>query len=391
MASSVNSLIDSLPTEIWEHIFYFACSDNGSTGRALSLVSRNILQIVNPHKLRSISVVGGPQIIKFSEFLSTSAASYSGVSMIHCCHNSPPPQTTIQNLFIGITNPRLFPPLTTSSDLLLRSALNSLSLLNDDDDSGLLLSPPTMIPVTFGRGSKDGDRFFIVKAVHRILRLVAPTLHTLHFHITPDTLSSTPFLFPMPRLSELTVYGPLLGGGTISESKWLTIFPSLKRFRMGNFQGLPTDFFPRLAISMPQLTHISLFQPLLSPRHVHSLAQLMMSPETYWSGEALKRMIIEVDVKSVLFKENTTSTTNDDDNDHLDGSHRKRMPWLEKLGDCMRQTADTRVRLIESHRSWVDVETAEMEWSKRNMGTRWTTSFQARHSIIRSSGISFEE
>lgn len=278
--------------------------------------------------------------------------------------------TTIHNLFIGITNPRLFPPLTTSSDILLRSALNSLSLLNDSS-----IPSPTM-PPTFGRQSLDGDALIIVKAVYRILRVVAPTLHSLHLHFTFETLSSTPFPFPMPRLSELTVYGPLLNshtGGISSTISLLTIFPSLKRLRMGNFQGLPTDYLPRLAISMPQLTHISLFQPLPSTHHVYSLGRLIMSPEMFWSGQALKKIIIEVDVNSVLFQENTTTVGA---GTAVDGESRKPMQWLKKLRDCVRQTTDTRVHLIETHRSWVDIEIAQIEWSKRNMGTQWAAAFR---------------
>ncbi|KAF8803235.1 hypothetical protein BYT27DRAFT_7195823 [Phlegmacium glaucopus] len=372
--------MDSLPAEIWEHIFYFACSDNGFTGRALSLVSHQMHDIVKPHMLRSIAIVGGAQIVKFSHFLtsiSTSSCSSSSVS-INC---DTPPQTTVQNLFIGITNPRLFPPLTTSSDHLLRSALNSLSL-----DSSIP-SPPT-IPAVFGRRSTVSDRLIVVRAaIERILRLVAPTLHTLHFHFTAfDTLSSTPFPFQMPRLSELTIYGPLLKSFTDKPSTipLLTIFPSLKRLRIGNFQGLPTDFLPRLAISMPQLTRISLFQPLTSSSHINSLERLITSPESFWPGETLERIIIEVDINSVLFEENTIHSG-------VDCKSRTRLLWLEKLRNCLHETADTRVRLIETHRSWVDVETAEMEWSKRNMGTRWAASFRTRNSLSRSSGISFED
>lgn len=352
--------MDSVPTEIWEHVVHFACSDNGFTGRALSLVCREMHAIVEPYKLRSISIVGGAQIVKFSEFLasiSTTAAAAPRMA----------PQTTIHNLFIGITNPRLFPPLTTSSDLLLRSALNSLSLLNDPS----MPSPTT--PPTFGsRQTLRGEALIIVKAVYRILRLVAPTLHTLHLHFTFETLSSTPFPFPMPRLSELTVYGPLLNShtGNISSTiSLLTIFPSLKRLRMGNFQGLPTDYLPRLAISMPQLTHISLFQPLPSTHHVYSLGRLIMSPEMFWSGEALTKIIIEVDINSVVFQENTT-------NNGVDRERWKPMQWLKNLRDCACRTADTRVRLIETHRSWVDIETAQIEWSRRNMGTDWAAAFR---------------
>jgi hypothetical protein len=350
--------MDSVPTEIWEHIARFACSDNGFTGRALSLVCREMHAIVEPYKLRSISIVGGAQIVKFSEFL----ASISTTTITP----RTAPQTTICNLFIGITNPRRFPSLTASSDLLLRAALNSLSLLNDPT------MPSPTPPPTFGRQSLDGEALIIVKAVYRILSVVAPTLHTLHLHFTFETLSSTPFPFPMPRLSELTVYGPLLNShtGDISSTiSLLTIFPSLKRLRMGNFQGLPTDYLPRLAISMPQLTHISLFQPLPSTHHVHSLGRLIMSPEMFWPGEALTKIIIEVDINSVVFQENTT-------NNGVDRERRKPMQWLKNLRDCVCRTADTRVRLIETHRSWVDIETAQIEWSKRNMGTEWAATFR---------------
>lgn len=352
--------MDPLPTEVWQHIAYFACSDNGFTGRSLSLVCREMHEIVKPFKLRSISVVGGAQIVKFSQYLASMTAT--------------PPQT-IKSLFIGIANPRLFPSLATSSDPLLRSALNSLNSS---------MEPSPTMPPTFGRQRLNGDALIIVKAAHRILRIVAPTLHTLHIHFTLETLSSTPFPFPMPRLYELTVYGPLLNshtGGISSTISLLTIFPCLKRLRMGNFQGLPTDFLPRLAISMPQLTHISLFQPLRSTNCIYSLGRLIMSPESFWSGDALKKLIIEVDVNSVLF---TNNTNNNNYDSGLDGDEsRKPISWLKKLRDYVRQTADTRVRLIETHRSWVDIESAQIEWSKRNMGTHWAASFQNRHSQSR--------
>jgi len=57
------------PREILLHIFQFACDDDGTTGRTLSLVSRQFYQLTQNCKYRSIALVGLPQIASFVAML----------------------------------------------------------------------------------------------------------------------------------------------------------------------------------------------------------------------------------------------------------------------------------------------------------------------------------
>ncbi|KZP07164.1 hypothetical protein FIBSPDRAFT_690359, partial [Athelia psychrophila] len=67
------------PTELWRHIFAFACTDGGQTGCALSLVSRYIHECSKPFKLRSVALHGVPQIYAFSALLSDAPVSLNHV------------------------------------------------------------------------------------------------------------------------------------------------------------------------------------------------------------------------------------------------------------------------------------------------------------------------
>jgi hypothetical protein len=56
------------PAEIWHLIFSLACTDDGSTGRSLSLVSTYFRDISAPFKYRSIAIIHWSQIIAFCQF-----------------------------------------------------------------------------------------------------------------------------------------------------------------------------------------------------------------------------------------------------------------------------------------------------------------------------------
>ena len=59
------------PTEIWNQISSHACTDSGSTGRSLSLVSKFIRETSAPFKLQSVAVHGPKQFISFNKLLLT--------------------------------------------------------------------------------------------------------------------------------------------------------------------------------------------------------------------------------------------------------------------------------------------------------------------------------
>ncbi|KAJ6502321.1 hypothetical protein C8R45DRAFT_976259 [Mycena sanguinolenta] len=62
-------MLGRLPPEICAHIFDFACTDSGCTGRFLSLVSRYIRETSELARYTSIVLLGRAQILSFAEFV----------------------------------------------------------------------------------------------------------------------------------------------------------------------------------------------------------------------------------------------------------------------------------------------------------------------------------
>nr|GAT52833.1 predicted protein [Mycena chlorophos] len=61
--------LDELPPELLTHIVELSCTDNGATGRSLSLVSRYIRDISATFKLQSVALLGRQQQLQFAAFL----------------------------------------------------------------------------------------------------------------------------------------------------------------------------------------------------------------------------------------------------------------------------------------------------------------------------------
>ncbi|KDR82043.1 hypothetical protein GALMADRAFT_59195 [Galerina marginata CBS 339.88] len=73
--------MDRCPLEIIGEIYAFACSDDGRTGRALSLVSRYINETSKPYKLQSVTVVGHTQLFAFANLIENTPILFRRV---HC-------------------------------------------------------------------------------------------------------------------------------------------------------------------------------------------------------------------------------------------------------------------------------------------------------------------
>ncbi|KAF7978439.1 hypothetical protein HWV62_622 [Athelia sp. TMB] len=67
-------MIDTLPVELTSHILQFACTDDGSTARALSRVSAYMNEVVKPWMYQSIAVAGHAQIATLERILSRTPA-----------------------------------------------------------------------------------------------------------------------------------------------------------------------------------------------------------------------------------------------------------------------------------------------------------------------------
>ncbi|KAF7363635.1 hypothetical protein MSAN_01020700 [Mycena sanguinolenta] len=66
-------MFDKFPPEICAHIFEFACTDSGRTGRSLGRVSRYIRQTSEFARYTNIALVGRAQILRFAQFLAEHA------------------------------------------------------------------------------------------------------------------------------------------------------------------------------------------------------------------------------------------------------------------------------------------------------------------------------
>jgi hypothetical protein len=74
-----NATMDRWPIEIWSQIFALACTDNGFTGRSLSLVSRYIYESSKPTKLQSLSVSTPQQIQSLALLIRKTSPEYRRV------------------------------------------------------------------------------------------------------------------------------------------------------------------------------------------------------------------------------------------------------------------------------------------------------------------------
>ena len=77
------------PVEIWHLIFSLACTDDGSTGRSLSLVSTHFRDISAPFKYQSIAITHWSQIIAFSQIFCKLPASQKKTLFLFVHHSLP--------------------------------------------------------------------------------------------------------------------------------------------------------------------------------------------------------------------------------------------------------------------------------------------------------------
>jgi hypothetical protein len=85
----MDSNIFQVPVEIWHLIFSLACTDDGSTGRSLSLVSTYFRDISAPFKYQSIAITDWSQIIAFSQFFCKLPASQKKTVYLFVHHPYP--------------------------------------------------------------------------------------------------------------------------------------------------------------------------------------------------------------------------------------------------------------------------------------------------------------
>lgn len=75
----MDSAVGRCPLEVWQKIFSFACTDDGRTGCALSLVSRNVRDVSDHTRLQSAALFSLPQMRRFLDELQRRPPSHRSV------------------------------------------------------------------------------------------------------------------------------------------------------------------------------------------------------------------------------------------------------------------------------------------------------------------------
>ncbi|KAG5647915.1 hypothetical protein DXG03_007839 [Asterophora parasitica] len=198
-----------LPVELFFEIFRAACTDDGTTGRALSLVSRYFHGISDEFKLQSVCVVGACQLVAFAEYLAA----------------IPAPSRRVRHLFISIIQE----PKPT------RSKCRRFKDLSDDF------------------WEHEGH---ISATLNKILQFISSTLETFHLVSNiPRTSILAPV--PLPRLRRLTIYGPMHIYDHFTDAPALPVFPSLRNLDLNCFYEYPGRMLRDISSQAPSLQNLS--------------------------------------------------------------------------------------------------------------------------------------
>ncbi|KAI0631427.1 hypothetical protein C8Q77DRAFT_1218919 [Trametes polyzona] len=198
--------MDTLPLELHAQIFAFACTDDGSTARSLSLVSKYVREVAAPYRFQSLAISGMEQM---SELVTRLEA-------------TPPHLRRIRHLFLSDWTH------AQTKERIVRTS------------------------------EEAQDRYLLEKTLAlRILAAAAPTIETLAVLVacpyTGPPLLGALFSTAMPCLTELSVHGFYPFPHTPNT------MPRLERLRLsGNRNPNGLFEFGALDSACPSLTHLTL-------------------------------------------------------------------------------------------------------------------------------------
>lgn len=301
------------PAEIYERIFSYACTDDGTTGRSLSLVSKLIHDASLNFKHFSIAVDGPAQAVGFAKLMET----------------LPPNRRNIRHLFVSNGKPTSVSRKDSSHSKPDQEARKKFSLATVTPDFSKLLlvtqhqqswSKMMAVAREYARQRdiskeerKNGDET-VFRCLIRILIILAPTLETLYVFFESREISLPNFestwkpSFPdLPVLTELSItyraHIRAVWMGWYVESGPSSL-PSLKRLDISGIQSQsynPFSDYPSISRPAPTLTHLCIpasmvgymrgaledarpefehdFRGLLPPNLDHVFIQLNQTPE----------------------------------------------------------------------------------------------------------------
>ncbi|KAJ2917066.1 hypothetical protein MD484_g3334, partial [Candolleomyces efflorescens] len=256
--------MERVPVELWLHVFSIACSDDGRTGRSLSMVSRRVNELSKPFKYQSIAVDKLSNIAALTEIL----------------QNLPIEFRAVHKLFIHVPE---FSPNDWDDDFMDRMSTGSSddgqmeydAQVQDEDES---MSDSDEEPVPEEDQAKADDQ--AIQDLQRLLTLVSPTLTILTlFWRSFEPMLVEEILVPLPHLRELCLFRTVMANTEelepSTEEKVPTLLPSLIRLHLGGLrEDRPMTFGQFLLDLSPSLRELRI------PMHV--IADDSQDPPEYW-------------------------------------------------------------------------------------------------------------
>ncbi|KAF7981944.1 hypothetical protein HWV62_30729 [Athelia sp. TMB] len=234
--------MDIAPPEIWTTISAYACTDAGSTGRSLSLVSKFIRDVSAPFKLQSMSIHGRQQAVAFQDLLL----------------RTPPHLRRVRYLYLSSTLHCPSPMGVADSDS---------EEASDSFEAVMALRQPrkrkTWYAILKERQKEVQQQQQIVIALNRVLQTTAEWVEVLYLDDhDPFHVSDSPLII-FPRLEELASSSfpihdsPDDGNGP----RALAVCPKLRRWHLMSlpimqFRGREGDILSTIAAIAPSITHL---------------------------------------------------------------------------------------------------------------------------------------
>lgn len=205
------------PPEIWSIIFSFACTDDGFTGRSLSLVSKMFYHVSQPMQLTSVAVYGPDQLESFVSLL----------------EKKPPHLRKVRHLLITDEERSFFGPLRESPPLISYTARDLIELMLPPLRDYSRTTSPLLLRI-----------FSMVQSTLETLALLLPEYYY------QDPIPAIPI--DLPKLTELILDGTV----QINSLKQSQTLPSLERLEIVSHDSLPSDFTPTFRKFAPRLAHL---------------------------------------------------------------------------------------------------------------------------------------
>ena len=270
--------LSNCPLELCQRIFKYACTDDGTTGRSLSLVSKYIRDTSKPYKLQSISIAGADQATHFVQLLQRTPEPYRHVCYLSIFKYSFVRPTIVRSNRHSASN--------NSSSPFVRATTKAVEVIPGIKwyKNYKRLKRNVAHNVRCMK-TNQGQEESALLAFLQILHLTVATLQTLNvdfqsrWKIVPVRFDDGVSAFKirsMPALTSLTVHCHALFDSEVGESLFGSsdsasgrenaLLPRVRYMDLAGF-GIwfnPFDLYERIAKVAPSLTHLRLPMKMMS-------------------------------------------------------------------------------------------------------------------------------